>query len=205
MAAKSSGKESPADIRNGLKDLQVSDEVADQMISNRPKEVEETSVVNGINEDGDELSDVDDDGEDSSDEESSSEDEEPIKAPLELMGEFLLYVRQGKWEDAKKLCTMILIYEPKNPEALQFKDTIEEKMKVEQELAEMSSEEETSSSEEEESSEDEQEEENEEQTGKESEESRKDDSESDEEDRSKHLRNKLIFSHSSDQKQIWKP
>ena len=43
---------------------------------------------------------------------------------------FYSQTRQGKWEDAKKLCTMILIYEPKNPEALQFKDTIEEKIKV---------------------------------------------------------------------------
>lgn len=65
---------------------------------------------------------------DSSDDESS-EDEE-IKAPVELIGEFLQYVRTSDWENAAKLCKMILIYEPDNTVALQFQTVIEEKSQV---------------------------------------------------------------------------
>lgn len=65
---------------------------------------------------------------DSSDEESS-EDEE-IKAPVELIGEFLQYVRTSDWENAAKLCKMILIYEPDHAVALQFQSVIEEKSQV---------------------------------------------------------------------------
>ena len=38
--------------------------------------------------------------------------------------------RRGEWQDAKKLCEMILIYEPDNPEALEFFPMIEERIKV---------------------------------------------------------------------------
>lgn len=38
--------------------------------------------------------------------------------------------RSGKWEKAQKLCKMILIYEPRNDVAMQFKDLIEEKIQV---------------------------------------------------------------------------
>lgn len=62
-------------------------------------------------------------------EEDSSEDEE-IKAPLELLGEFLQCVRTSDWENASKLCKMILIYEPDNQLALQFQPVIEEKSQV---------------------------------------------------------------------------
>uniref|UniRef100_H2YN59 Uncharacterized protein n=1 Tax=Ciona savignyi TaxID=51511 RepID=H2YN59_CIOSA len=70
----------------------------------------------------------------SEEEDSSDEDDDPITAPLELMGEFLQYIRQGKWEDAKKLCVMILIYEPSNVEALQFQPVIDAKIQVSKSL-----------------------------------------------------------------------
>nr|XP_039248572.1 LOW QUALITY PROTEIN: glutamate-rich protein 2-like [Styela clava] len=127
---------------------------------NLPKKNWSEELKEGIKPDASEHQDEDGG---SSDEESDddSSDEEEIKAPIELMGEFLQYVRTSDWENASKLCKMILIYEPENPEALQFQSVIAEKAQIEKELAEMSSssdEEEESSSEEEETEDEEQEE-----------------------------------------------
>lgn len=47
-----------------------------------------------------------------------------------MLGEFLIYVRTADWENAAKLCKMILIYEPNNPQALQFQSVIAEKVQV---------------------------------------------------------------------------
>ncbi|XP_072468390.1 glutamate-rich protein 2 isoform X6 [Notamacropus eugenii] len=52
-------------------------------------------------------------------------------APLELMTEFLRAVMSRKYAVAKKLCQLILIYEPENPEAKQFSSLIEEKLLME--------------------------------------------------------------------------
>ncbi|KAI8495612.1 Glutamate-rich protein 2 [Branchiostoma belcheri] len=82
-------------------------------------------------EEGSDDSDDDDDDDDESDEE--------IKAPFELLGEFLESVMKEEYETAQKLCQMILIYEPENPEALQFKPLIEERLQQEAEAEEESS------------------------------------------------------------------
>ncbi|XP_007494412.1 glutamate-rich protein 2 isoform X3 [Monodelphis domestica] len=52
-------------------------------------------------------------------------------APLELMTEFLRAVMGRNYTVAKKLCEMILVYEPENPEAKQFSSLIEEKLLME--------------------------------------------------------------------------
>lgn len=149
-----------------------------------------------------EFQDENDDEGDSSEEETDedSSDDEEIKAPLELMGEFLQYVRTSDWENASKLCKMILIYEPQNPEALQFQSVIAEKEQIEKELAEMSStdEEEESSSEEEETEDEEQEDESQNPNDE------KDEDSPDEfEPRpGSKMKNKLVFPHLDP---VWKP
>ncbi|XP_048340430.1 glutamate-rich protein 2 [Sphaerodactylus townsendi] len=65
--------------------------------------------------------------------ESSDGEAEKRTAPLELMGEFLKAIMQHDYRLAKKLCQMILIYEPHNPEAEQFLPLIERKMQLESE------------------------------------------------------------------------
>ncbi|XP_015214312.2 glutamate-rich protein 2 isoform X2 [Lepisosteus oculatus] len=72
-------------------------------------------------EEGGEHSDYDEDSED-----------EGNKAPIELLGEFLQSVMDKNYTLASKLCQMILIYEPDNPEARQFIPLIEEKLLIEQ-------------------------------------------------------------------------
>ncbi|XP_013919243.1 PREDICTED: glutamate-rich protein 2 isoform X2 [Thamnophis sirtalis] len=56
-------------------------------------------------------------------------------APLQLMGEFLKAIMERKFILAKKLCQMILIYEPSNPEAKQFLPLIEKKLLLESQSA----------------------------------------------------------------------
>ncbi|XP_069433399.1 glutamate-rich protein 2 isoform X3 [Ovis canadensis] len=76
---------------------------------------------------------TDDDGEDTSDEDKE-EDSNPKKdthAPLELMTEFLRAEMGHDYHLAKKLCQMILIYEPENPEAKEFFSLIEEMLLME--------------------------------------------------------------------------
>ncbi|XP_034145356.1 glutamate-rich protein 2 isoform X2 [Esox lucius] len=60
------------------------------------------------------------------------DDEGQCRAPLELMAEFLKSVMEKDFVLAKKLCQMILIYEPENPEARQFIVLIQEKLQREQ-------------------------------------------------------------------------
>ncbi|KAJ8011680.1 hypothetical protein DPEC_G00060760 [Dallia pectoralis] len=62
----------------------------------------------------------------------ADDDEEQCRAPLELMAEFLKSVMEKDFVLAKKLCQMILIYEPENPEARQFILLIQEKLQREQ-------------------------------------------------------------------------
>ncbi|KAM4859505.1 glutamate-rich protein 2 isoform 1-T3 [Thomomys bottae] len=72
------------------------------------------------------------------------------QAPLELMAEFLRAEMSRDYHLAKKLCEMILIYEPENPEAKEFFTLIEEMLLREKA---QNVEEETEDSEEESSSE----------------------------------------------------
>ncbi|KAJ6660762.1 hypothetical protein lerEdw1_017388 [Lerista edwardsae] len=77
----------------------------------------------------------DDKSSDSSDDDDSEQGNDVQKqiAPLELMGEFLKAIMEQKYSLAKKLCQMILIYEPENPEAKQFLPLIEHKLLLESE------------------------------------------------------------------------
>ncbi|XP_047628808.1 glutamate-rich protein 2 isoform X2 [Phacochoerus africanus] len=101
----------------------------------------------------DKLSDsTDDDDEDDTNDEDNEEDSNPSKgihAPLELMTEFLRAEMGQDYHLAKKLCQMILIYEPENPEAKEFLSLIEEMLLMEkaQNLEEDEESEEDSSSE----------------------------------------------------------
>ncbi|XP_042302645.1 glutamate-rich protein 2 isoform X2 [Sceloporus undulatus] len=74
----------------------------------------------------------------SDDDEINGQSENEAKkriAPLQLMGEFLKAIMDRKYSLAKKLCQMILIYEPENPEAKQFLPLIEKKLLLESERA----------------------------------------------------------------------
>ncbi|XP_012882847.1 PREDICTED: glutamate-rich protein 2 [Dipodomys ordii] len=81
------------------------------------------------------LQDIDDESSESTgdgEEDTSGEDDEhghppnATQAPLELMAEFLRAEMSRDYHLAKKLCQMILIYEPENPEAKEFFTLIEE-------------------------------------------------------------------------------
>lgn len=63
------------------------------------------------------------------DEEENESDEGLV--PLELFAEFLQAVMIKNYQLAKKLCQMILIYEPQNSEAKRFLPLIEEKLLME--------------------------------------------------------------------------
>ncbi|XP_045906805.1 glutamate-rich protein 2 isoform X3 [Micropterus dolomieu] len=78
-------------------------------------------------------------GEEEQTEEEDVEDED-IRAPVELIMEFLRAVMDRDFQLASKLCQMILIYEPGNPEASEFLPLIQKKLLEEQE-AEQSTEE----------------------------------------------------------------
>ncbi|XP_011742330.2 glutamate-rich protein 2 isoform X6 [Macaca nemestrina] len=88
------------------------------------------------------LQDIDDklsesaeeDDDDDTNDEDNDEDSNPKKntqAPLELMAEFLRAEMAREYQLAKKLCQMILIYEPENPEAKEFFTLIEEMLLME--------------------------------------------------------------------------
>ncbi|XP_034167134.2 glutamate-rich protein 2 isoform X4 [Pangasianodon hypophthalmus] len=64
--------------------------------------------------------------------EEEEEDADEFRAPIELLAEFLKAVMEKKYTLAKKLCQMILIYEPENPEAKHFLPLIEERLLIEE-------------------------------------------------------------------------
>ncbi|XP_064143082.1 glutamate-rich protein 2 isoform X1 [Loxodonta africana] len=76
---------------------------------------------------------TDDDGEDdtSDKDDENSNPNKVTRAPLELMAEFLRAEMDRDYHLAKKLCQMILIYEPENPEAKEFFSLIEEVLLME--------------------------------------------------------------------------
>ncbi|XP_042353359.1 glutamate-rich protein 2 [Plectropomus leopardus] len=79
-------------------------------------------------------------GEEEQTEEEEGEDE-VIKAPVELIMEFLRAVMDRDFQPASKLCQMILIYEPDNPEASEFLPLIQKKLLEEQETEQSTEEE----------------------------------------------------------------
>ncbi|XP_045155273.1 glutamate-rich protein 2 [Echinops telfairi] len=76
---------------------------------------------------------TDDDGEDDANggDDETSNPKKVTRAPLELMTEFLRAEMDRDYHLAKKLCQMILIYEPENPEAKEFFSLIEEMLLLE--------------------------------------------------------------------------
>ncbi|XP_077390490.1 glutamate-rich protein 2 [Festucalex cinctus] len=60
--------------------------------------------------------------------------------PVELMIEFLRALMDEDFEQAKRLCQMILIYEPNHPEASEFLPLIQRKLREEQQADEDSDE-----------------------------------------------------------------
>ncbi|GFO20388.1 glutamate-rich protein 2 [Plakobranchus ocellatus] len=83
----------------------------------------------------DDNEEEEDDDDDDDDEDDSSEEEER-KAPNELLIEFVECLMKKDYENAQKLCKMILLYEPTNPEALKFQPVIEEKLRLDAEAEE---------------------------------------------------------------------
>ncbi|XP_030435940.1 glutamate-rich protein 2 isoform X1 [Gopherus evgoodei] len=75
------------------------------------------------------LSETTDDDESSS--ENSENEDRKRNAPIELLGEFLKAIMDQDYNLSKKLCQMILIYEPENTEAKQFLPLLEEKLLIE--------------------------------------------------------------------------
>ncbi|CAJ1071648.1 glutamate-rich protein 2 isoform X2 [Xyrichtys novacula] len=73
--------------------------------------------------------------------EQTEEEDEEIKRPVELKIEFLRALRERDFEQACKLCQMILIYEPENPEASEFLPLIKRRLLEEHEAEQSSSEE----------------------------------------------------------------
>ncbi|ESO86796.1 hypothetical protein LOTGIDRAFT_166797 [Lottia gigantea] len=67
------------------------------------------------------------------DDDDDEDDDEKPKAPNELFMEFLTCIMNKDYPTAKKLCRMILIYEPQHEEALKFQNLIEEKILLDQE------------------------------------------------------------------------
>ncbi|XP_060553227.1 uncharacterized protein DDB_G0283697-like [Ruditapes philippinarum] len=96
------------------------------------KDKQEVKPVENESEKNDEGS-----AETSSDEESDDEEDDLIgekgKAPNNLLMEFLSCMMEEDYENAEKLCKMILIYEPENEEALNFYPLIQEKRRLEEE------------------------------------------------------------------------
>lgn len=60
-------------------------------------------------------------------------EEGPTRAPNELLMEFVDCLLQRDYSTADKLCRMILMFEPDNPEALQFRPLIVERLRMEEE------------------------------------------------------------------------
>ncbi|KAI8778179.1 glutamate-rich protein 2 [Biomphalaria glabrata] len=79
-----------------------------------------------------------DDKEDS-DEDNKSDGEEsaPVerRAPNELLMEFIDCLMKKDYKNAEKLCQMILLFEPKNPEALKFQPLLQRKLKLDERAA----------------------------------------------------------------------
>ncbi|KAH9509780.1 hypothetical protein Btru_045170 [Bulinus truncatus] len=76
---------------------------------------------------------------DDSDEDNKSDNEEshPVerRAPNELLMEFVDCLMKKDYKNAEKLCQMILLFEPKNPEALKFQPLLQRKLKLDERAA----------------------------------------------------------------------
>ncbi|XP_035527025.1 glutamate-rich protein 2 [Morone saxatilis] len=74
--------------------------------------------------------------------EEEDAEEEDLNVPVELIMEFLRAVMDRDFQLASRLCQMILIYEPDNPEASEFLPLIQKKLLEEQEEEQSTEEEE---------------------------------------------------------------
>ncbi|XP_048455380.1 glutamate-rich protein 2 isoform X2 [Rhincodon typus] len=107
--------------------------VANSATTIEPYNLATTSTKNRIAEDSDEDNDANQDEEnDDNDVVNEDSKNEERKAPLELMGEFLKAVMDRDYKLSSKLCQMILIYEPENPEAQQFKILLDTKIQLDE-------------------------------------------------------------------------
>ncbi|XP_006878916.1 PREDICTED: glutamate-rich protein 2 [Elephantulus edwardii] len=80
----------------------------------------------------DKLPNSTDDGEHEPDDDDENRNpNKSTRAPLELMTEFFRAEMDRDYNLAKKLCQMILAYEPENPEAKEFFSLIEEMLLIE--------------------------------------------------------------------------
>uniref|UniRef100_UPI00398EECC4 glutamate-rich protein 2 isoform X2 n=1 Tax=Pristiophorus japonicus TaxID=55135 RepID=UPI00398EECC4 len=89
------------------------------------------STTNRISDDSGEEDDANE-GEEGNDVDNESSKNEERRAPIELMGEFLKAIMDRDYKLSNKLCQMILIYEPGNPEANQFKTLLEMKIRLDE-------------------------------------------------------------------------
>ncbi|XP_072435406.1 glutamate-rich protein 2 isoform X1 [Chiloscyllium punctatum] len=125
-------------LAGAKQNLNSSDAKGSKVLANsattiEPYNLATTSTKNRISEDSGEDSDVDQDEEDDdSDVDNEGTRNEERKAPLELMGEFLKAIMDRDYKLSSKLCQMILIYEPENPEAQQFKILLDMKIQLDE-------------------------------------------------------------------------
>ncbi|XP_038645407.1 glutamate-rich protein 2 isoform X2 [Scyliorhinus canicula] len=92
-----------------------------------------TNTINRISEESEEDDDANEkEEEDGVDVDNEGSDNDERKAPLELMGEFLKAIMDRDYKLSSKLCQMILIYEPENPEAQQFKILLDVKNQLDE-------------------------------------------------------------------------
>ncbi|CAD5118507.1 DgyrCDS7202 [Dimorphilus gyrociliatus] len=98
---------------------------------------ESTQISDKSKENKTDIGSMGNEDEDSEDTESSSEEEEQ-GAPEELKMEFLTCLMSKDYDNATKLCKMILIYEPNHEDALEFQKLILEKIELDAEELESS-------------------------------------------------------------------
>ncbi|XP_005103914.1 glutamate-rich protein 2 isoform X2 [Aplysia californica] len=84
-------------------------------------------------EDDKETESTDEDDDEDEDDEDDESEKKKLRAPNELLMEFVDCLMKKDFKVADKLCKMILLYEPENAEALKFKPLIEEKIQLDAE------------------------------------------------------------------------
>ncbi|XP_067891464.1 glutamate-rich protein 2 isoform X2 [Heterodontus francisci] len=121
-----------SDAKNYLNSSNAKKAKAISATTVKPYNLATTSTTNRISEDSGEDDDVNEgeEGDDDVDNEGSKKEER--RAPIELMGEFLKAIMDREYKLSSKLCQMILIYEPENPEAQQFKTLLEVKIQLDE-------------------------------------------------------------------------
>uniref|UniRef100_M3XNZ9 Glutamate-rich 2 n=2 Tax=Mustela putorius furo TaxID=9669 RepID=M3XNZ9_MUSPF len=128
-------KDTEMNLQSKLRSSSCLKESTGQLVKDTVLAEQEKNNEHCLQDIDDKLSEsTDDDGEGDTNDEDNDEDGNPSKdthAPLELMAEFLRAEMGQDYHLAKKLCQMILIYEPENPEAKEFFSLIEEMLLME--------------------------------------------------------------------------